>query len=53
MNPHSARSLVASRRNLALRDASYCVHCRVLVPDDFQEIQLREVHGIQISGRRQ
>jgi len=47
MNFRSARSLVASRRNLALSGASYCKHCSVLVPDDFQETHLREAHGIK------
>ena len=46
MRFRSARSLIASRRNLALRDASYCKHCNTLVPDDFQEVHLREAHGI-------
>jgi len=49
MKFRSSQSLIASRRNLALRDASYCVHCKVLVPDDFQEVHLREAHGINIE----
>lgn len=46
---NSAKALVASRRNLALNDASYCRHCGFLVPDDTQELHLREVHGIVIE----
>lgn len=46
MKFHSAKALVASRRNLAMRSTSYCVHCKILVPDDFQESHLREAHGI-------
>lgn len=42
MKFHSAKSLVTSRRNLALRGASYCNHCGILVPDDFQEVHLKE-----------
>lgn len=49
MNFKSSRSLVVSRRNLAMRDASYCKHCNVLVPDDFQEMHLREAHGMDVS----
>ena len=44
----SAKALVSSRRNLALNDASYCRHCGILVPDNIQELHLREVHGIEI-----
>jgi hypothetical protein len=52
-NHGGGRALVASRRNLALRDASYCIHCNQLVPDDpiFQEAHLKEVHGINIQGQ--
>jgi hypothetical protein len=46
------KALVASMRNLALRDASYCNYCNQLVPDDpiFQEAHLKEVHGINRQG---
>jgi hypothetical protein len=50
MKFHSAKSLVASRRNLGLRGASYCNHCGILVPDDFQESHLKERHGIVSNG---
>jgi hypothetical protein len=52
-NHGGGKALVASRRNLALRDASYCIHCNQLVPDDpiFQEAHLKEVHGINIQGK--
>jgi len=46
MSFRSARALVASRRNLAIRGASYCKHCNILVPDDFQGMHLKEAHGI-------
>lgn len=50
MNSRSAKALVASRRNLALRSASYCKHCSILVPDCYQEAHLREAHGIVIHS---
>lgn len=52
-NHGGGRALVASRRNLALREASYCNYCNQLVPDDpiFQEAHLKEVHGIDSQGK--
>jgi len=51
MSFRSARALVASRRNLAIRGgASYCKHCNILIPDDFQGMHLKEAHGINIEG---
>ena len=48
----SAKSLVASRRNLGLMGASYCNDCGILVPDDLREVHLKERHGIVVSNEQ-